>query len=59
MLTNPGFTVQFSEQEKQNAARDIICLLYLLNKPHIEAYLSDKSDFITNIARWCNEIRLL
>lgn len=56
MLTNPGFTVQFSEQERQNAARDIICLLYLLNKPHIEAYLSDKADFSANITKWCNEI---
>lgn len=56
-LTNPGFTAQFSEQNKQNTARDIICLLYLLNKPHMSAYLDKKSDFETTIEQWCEDIR--
>lgn len=56
-LTNPGFTAQFSEQDKQNTARDIICLLYLLNKPHMSAYLDKKSDFETTIEQWCEDIR--
>lgn len=56
-LTNPGFTAQFSEQDKQNTARDIICLLYLLNKPHMSAYLSNKSGFETTIEQWCEDIR--
>lgn len=56
-LTNPGFTAQFSEQAKQNTARDIICLLYLLNKPHMSAYLDKKSDFETTIEQWCEDIR--
>ena len=53
-LTNPGFTAQFSEQDKQNTARDIICLL---NKPHMSAYLDKKSDFETTIEQWCEDIR--
>lgn len=57
MLTNPGFTVQYSEKDKQQTARDIICLLYQLNKPHIEAYLNDKADLGSNITQWCNDIR--
>lgn len=56
-LTNPGFTAQFSKQDKQNTARDIICLLYLLNKPHMSAYLDKKSDFETTIEQWCEDIR--
>ena len=56
-LTNPGFTAQFSKKDKQNTARDIICLLYLLNKPHMSAYLSNKSDFGTTIEQWCEDIR--
>lgn len=56
-LTNPGFTAQFSEQDKRNTARDIICLLYLLNKPHMSAYLDKKSDFETTIEQWCEDIR--
>lgn len=56
-LTNPGFTIQFSERDKQRTARDIICLLYLLNKPHISAYLNDNEDFQTTIGQWCEDIR--
>ena len=56
-LTNPGFTAQFSEQDKQNTARNIICLLYQLNKPHITAYMKNKTGSIETVKQWCEDIR--
>lgn len=56
-MTNPGFTAQFSEQDKQNTARNIICLLYQLNKPHITAYMKNKTGSIETVKQWCEDIR--
>lgn len=56
-LTNPGFTAQFSEQDKQNTARNIICLLYQLNKPHITAYMKNITGSIETVKQWCEDIR--
>lgn len=56
-LTNPGFTVQFSDADKRNTARDIICLLYQLNKPHITAYMKNKPGSIETVKQWCEDIR--
>lgn len=45
---------QFSVKERQNLAKDFLCLIYLLNKVHVTSHL--ESDAIENIKQWCSSI---
>ena len=55
-LTDPLFATNVSEAEKTRTAKDIICFMYLLNKPHVEAHLKDIPTAIPTIQSWCNDI---
>ena len=44
-----------SDIEKWRTAKEILCFMYLLNKPHIRAHLGDRE--CESIETWCGEIR--
>lgn len=44
----------FSEDEKRATAKDVLCFIYLLNPPHIKAYLPSADK---NLQQWCAAIR--
>jgi len=43
-----------SDTEKRRTAKDILCFMYILNKPHVEAYLGKNA--IIDITCWKNAI---
>ena len=45
-----------SEMEKQKTARDILSLLYLLNKAHLQKYLQKEK--VKKIAQWAESCRI-
>ena len=49
------FFAMISESEKRRTAREILCFMYLLNKPHIKAHLGNNK--CEEIERWCEAIR--
>lgn len=55
-LTYPLFTSTVSEAEKIRMAKDIICFIYLLNKPHVEAHLKEIPTAVSTIQSWCSDI---
>lgn len=44
-----------SESETRRTAKEILCLMYLLNAPHLRAHLGDKC--CDDIEKWCEERR--
>lgn len=48
------FFALISESEKQRTAKDVLCFMTLLNKPHIEAHLG--KDAILVIDQWCQNL---
>lgn len=49
-----------SDAEKKRTARDVLCLIYLLNKPHLLVHLSDDSnraDVKAQLDSWCQDIK--
>lgn len=49
------FFAMISEPDRRRTAKEILCFLYLLNKPHIKAHLGDQKCRI--IETWCEENR--
>ncbi len=49
------FFAMISETERRRTAKEILCFMYLLNKPHIKAHLGERC--CNDIERWCEEIR--
>lgn len=49
------FISVISETERRRTAKEILCFIYLLNRPHIMAHLGN--DACQTIASWCEEIR--
>lgn len=53
----------YSFEEKQRTAKEILCLLYLLNREHVLAYLGngdntpETRDVERDIKTWCKEIK--
>lgn len=43
-LTDPTFASNVSSEEKERTAKDIMCVMALLNRSHIQAHLKDISD---------------
>lgn len=43
---------QFSKEERIQISRDVLCLLFLLDKEHIKSYLPDDNTKIENIEKW-------
>ncbi len=48
------FFALISETEKRRTAQEILCFIYLLDKPHIIAHLGDVSETLDN---WCEIIK--
>ena len=46
-----------SNQERQRTAREVLCFIYLLNEKHVLAHLDGKKDVVSNLKKWCAEIK--
>lgn len=46
-----------SEPEKRRTARDILCLIYLLNKRHLLEHLKECGKVETELENWCQDIK--
>ncbi len=45
-----------ADDEKQRTAKDVLCFIYLLNEPHLNAYLKDVRGAMDNIKIWSQQI---
>ena len=62
---NPGILFQnlYSFKEKQRIAKDVLCLIYLLNREHVLAHMRKKGNEAFNrqievdLNAWCEEIK--
>ncbi|WP_040664087.1 AAA family ATPase [Oscillibacter ruminantium] len=50
------FFTHLSKEEKQRTAKDILCFIYRLNRPHILAHLASFADAETNLQHWSSNI---
>lgn len=58
LLYGRNFFSFISDSEKQRTARDILCLIYLLNKQHLLAHLEDiDCNAKATLDSWCLDIR--
>jgi len=60
-LTDNNFFATITADEKSRTAKDVLCLMYQLNKSHIEAHFTAMKDevgrdVITDIEKWLNAI---
>lgn len=46
-----------SDFEKQRTAKDILCLMYLLNPSHIHSYLNSEKNALLNIRKWVKDLK--
>lgn len=46
-----------SDNERRRTAQEVICFIYLLNKPHVLAHLEGKKNIEVNIRKWCADIK--
>lgn len=46
-----------SDDERRRTAQEVICFIYLLNKPHVLAHLEGKQNIEINIRKWCADIK--
>lgn len=52
-----NFFTLISDQEKKRTAKDILCFIYLLNRPHLLSHLKDvDSDAEAKLDSWCEDI---
>ena len=51
-----NFFSLISKKEKIRTGQDILCFIYLLNKPHLLAHLGDSAEATLNT--WCNNIKV-
>lgn len=55
---NGALLAEVDDREKRRVAKDVICLLYLYSRDHVEAYLSQEfSNYRENVEAWLIEIR--
>jgi wobble nucleotide-excising tRNase len=60
-LDDTNFFTHTSKREKQQTARDILCLVYLLDSLHLKSHIkkefgSDLEDILNKIESWCDKI---
>ena len=48
---------QFSREERIQISKDVLCLLYLLDKEHVKSYLPNDKKKIKNIEKWIDECK--
>ena len=46
-----------SEAEKQRTAKEVLCFIYLLNKPHVLQHLQEIGNVETTLDNWCSEVK--
>ncbi|WP_303868563.1 hypothetical protein [Acetobacterium wieringae] len=51
-----NFFYTMSEVHKMRTAKDVLCLINVLNKQHIKAHFHDRPDAIEVINSWYNDI---
>ncbi|QIK56816.1 AAA family ATPase [Erysipelothrix sp. HDW6A] len=51
------FYTTISLEEKQRTARDVLCLMFVLNQTHIKYHFKDNQKAIEKIEQWCREIK--
>ena len=57
-MNDLNFFTLISEKEKERTAKDILCFIYCLNKPHLLAHLKDVDpDAESKLNLWCQDIR--
>ena len=57
-MNDLNFFTLISEKEKERTAKDILCFIYCLNKPHLLAHLKDVDpDAKSKLNLWCQDIR--
>jgi len=56
-LVNTNFYDLITVEEKRRTAKDILCLIYVLNKNHLVAHLSGIKGAIVLVEQWCNDIK--
>ncbi|MCF0232807.1 MAG: AAA family ATPase [Enterococcus sp.] len=52
-----NFFEVISSEAKKKTAKDILCLIYLLNKKHFEAHFKEITEYESNISKWLEEIK--
>jgi len=57
-LNDLNFFNTISEVEKMRTAKDVLCLINVLNPQHIDAHFRDMPDSISTINGWCQYILL-
>lgn len=55
-LEDLNFFSVISPEEKHKTAKDIICLMYILNPNHVNAHLAEIPDAESKIKRWIANI---
>lgn len=55
-LADPSFSTNVTDEVKEKTAKDVLCMIYLLNNAHVEAHLANETDAVDNIKLWCQEI---
>lgn len=53
-----NFYSSISTEEKKRTAKDILCLIYLLNSNHMDAHLSKIVGACSQIDSWCDDINV-
>ncbi len=56
-LSDMDYLDFLSDEERRRTAREVICFIYLLNDRHILAHLEGKRNIVTNIQKWCLDIK--
>ena len=58
-LSDVNFFASITPDEKKRTAKDVLCLLYALNKNHLEAHFTkiDEKNAISNIRGWFDAIK--
>lgn len=56
-MSDLNFFSHISDAEKKRTARDVLCFIYLLNKPHLLSHLKDIDPAASAVLNaWCEEI---
>lgn len=55
-LSDPTLASNATEENKTKAAKDVLCMIYLLNKAHVKAHLANETNAVEKIEVWCQEI---
>ncbi|EEP7658417.1 AAA family ATPase [Listeria monocytogenes] len=55
-LHDLNFYATISLEEKRRTAKDVLCLIYVLNRSHLKAHLFNRNAGINNVDDWCKAI---